>query len=304
MHRLYAAGYAAVTENYRCANLPVMQTLSLPDGRTLAYETFGEADGRPVFFQHGTGDSRLARHPDESIAASLGVRLITADRPGVGGSTRKQHRTLLDWSKDAEALVDALGVERFAVAGWSGGGPHALAIAYALGDRVSSATIASSLAPFDDPGTRGMVLNRDLRMIWGLSHLKFVAAVAARVESRASLHDLSKFVDHIGKEAPADRAVLSDPQLHPMFEEEMAEALRQHGLGVLDDMWAFLDWKFVLEDVKQHVELFVGTSDEILSPEMSDRLASRLADSALHRWEDGGHYAVFAHWQEFLQATR
>lgn len=282
---------------------PAVQTLALADGRTLAYELFGDPEGRPVFFQHGTGDSRLARHPDESLTAGLGIRLITADRPGVGGSTRKKHRTLVDWAKDAEALVDSLGIERFAVAGWSGGGPHALAIAYALRDRVTSVTLASSLAPFDDPGTKEMVLNKDLKMIWGLSHLKFVAAVAARVESRQSRHDLSKFVDHIGDDAPADRPVLSDPELHPMFEEEMGEALAQHGIGVLDDMWAFLDWGFMLEDVPQHAELFVGSSDEILSSEMTMRVAARLPNSASHSWEDGGHYAVFAHWQEFLAAT-
>jgi pimeloyl-ACP methyl ester carboxylesterase len=280
-----------------------MQTLSLPDGRTLAFETFGDPHGRPVFFQHGTGDSRLARHPDESLTASLGIRLVTADRPGVGGSTRKKHRSLLDWTADAEALMDALGVERFAVAGWSGGGPHALAVAHVLGERVSSVVLASSLAPFDEAGTRDLVENKDLRMIWGLSHLKLVAAVAARVETTQSLHDLSKFVDHIGDDAPADRAVLSDPQLHPMFEQEMGEALSQHGLGVLDDMWAFLDWGFRLEDITQHVEVFSGSSDEILSPEMSDRIAARLRDAATHSWEGGGHYDVFAHWQEFLAAT-
>jgi pimeloyl-ACP methyl ester carboxylesterase len=280
-----------------------MHTLSLADSRTLAYETLGDPDGRPVFFQHGTGDSRLARHPDESLTAALGIRLITADRPGVGGSTRTKHRTLADWATDAEALANALELERFAVAGWSGGGPHALAIAHALGDRVSSVTLASSLAPFDEPGTRDLVENKDLRMIWSLSHFKLVAAIAARVESRKSLHDLSAFVDHIGDDAPADRPVLSDPELHPMFAEEMGEALSQHGVGVLDDMWAFLDWGFRLEDVRQHVELFYGTSDEILSPEMSERIAARLPDAAVHSWEGGGHYAVFAHWQEFLRAT-
>jgi pimeloyl-ACP methyl ester carboxylesterase len=281
-----------------------MKTLSLPDGRLLAYESFGDPGGRPVFFQHGTGDSRLARHPDESLTTSLGIRLITADRPGVGGSTRKKHRTLADWAADAEAIADALDLDRFAVAGWSGGGPHALSIAHTLGDRVSSVTVASSLAPFDEPGTRDLVENKDLRMIWQLSHVKLVAAVAARVESRKSLRDLSAFVDHIGDDAPADRPILSDPELHPMFEEEMGEALRQHGIGVLDDMWAFLDWGFRLEDVKQHVELFSGDSDEILSPEMSGRIAARLPDSASHSWEGGGHYAVFAHWREFLEATR
>jgi len=106
--------------------------LTLADGRELAYEVWGDPAGRPVFFQHGTGDSRLARHPDDTLTASLGVRLVTADRPGVGRSTPLPGRTLLDWVPDASAVVDALGIDTFAVAGWSGGGPHALAIAHEL----------------------------------------------------------------------------------------------------------------------------------------------------------------------------
>jgi pimeloyl-ACP methyl ester carboxylesterase len=277
-------------------------TIELADGRTLAYEEGGDRTGKPVFFQHGTGDSRLARHPDESLTASLGLRLITADRPGVGRSARKKGRTLLDWANDAASLADALGLDRFAVAGWSGGAPHALAIAHVLGERVTRVALASPLMPFDEPGSRDLVENKDLRMIWRLSHLKFLAAVAARVESKKSVRDLSKFVDHIGDEAPADRPVLADPTLHAMFEEEMGEALLQAGAGVLDDMWAFLDWGFRPEDVRQHVALFYGDRDEILSPKMGERLAERLPDCTQHVWEGGGHYAEFAHWRQFFQS--
>ena len=125
-----------------------MGILTLADGRELAYEVWGDPAGRPVFFQHGTGDSRLARHPDDTLTASLGVRLVTADRPGVGRSTPLPGRTLLDWVPDASAVVDALGIDTFAVAGWSGGGPHALAIAHELPARVTKVALASCLAPF------------------------------------------------------------------------------------------------------------------------------------------------------------
>jgi len=276
-----------------------MEILDLADGRHLAYEVWGDPDGTPVMFQHGTGDSRLARHPDDSVMTSLGVRLITVDRPGVGQSTPKPGRTLLDWAYDAQALVDTLGLETFVVAGWSGGAPHALAIAHVLGDRVSAVVLASALTPFDQPGTRDMVLNRDLRNIWRLNHLKMLARAVGRYESRKAEKDLSAFVDHIYHDAPADFPVLTDPQLRPMFEEEMGQALAQGGVGVLDDMWAFLDWGFRPEDVTQHVELFHGEQDDILSLDMGRTLAARLPDCSFHLL-DGGHYTVFAHWREFL----
>ncbi len=97
-----------------------METLETPDGRQLAYEDGGAPDGIPVCFQHGMGDSRLCRHPDDSVTARQGVRLITADRPGVGGSSPRNHRSIRDWVPGAEAIADAIRLERFAVAGHSG----------------------------------------------------------------------------------------------------------------------------------------------------------------------------------------
>lgn len=275
----------------------------LADGRRLAYEVSGDPEGVPVLFAHGTGDSRLARHPDDDMTASLGVRLITADRPGVGGSTQLPGRALSDWVPDVVALADVLGLERFAVAGWSGGGPHALAVARALGDRITHVALASPLAPFDERGSRDLVENRDLRMIWRLSHLRFVATAAARHESKRELRDMARFVSHLADDAPSDRAVLTDPRMEPMFEAEMGEALAQGGVGVLDDMWAFLDWGFTPEEISHEVRLFYGDSDEILSPEMYRRLAERLPRCTVQAWEGGGHYQVFARWADFLRAA-
>src|SRR5207245_3071247 len=101
----------------------------LPDGRRLAYDDAGDPAGRPLLFFHGLGASRRARHPDDGVAAGLGVRLLTVDRPGIGGSDPLLRRRLLDWPGDVAALADELGLDRFAVAGWSAGGPHALACA-------------------------------------------------------------------------------------------------------------------------------------------------------------------------------
>lgn len=279
-----------------------MPVLELPGGRELTYETWGDPGGDPLLFNHGTGDSRLARHPDEGLTRDAGVRLITVDRPGVGGSSRLHGRKLLDWPADVALLADELGLDSFAVAGWSGGGPHALAIAHELGDRVSRIVLASPLGPFDRPGARDLVENDDLRMIWKLSHAKWLAGVAGRAESRLAVHDLHKFVASIADDAPSDADVLADPELEPMFEEEMGEALAQHGAGVLDDMWAFLDWGFAPEEIAQPTHLFLGDADEILSPAMYRELGGRIPSCEVTEWEGGGHYALFHHWPELLAA--
>jgi pimeloyl-ACP methyl ester carboxylesterase len=277
-----------------------VETLELADGRRLAYEVVGDPDGTPVFFQHGTGDSRLCKHPDDSVTAGLGVRLLTADRPGVGGSSPVKGRSILAWVSDVEAIADAAGIERFVVAGHSGGGPHALAVAKQLGDRVRRVGLAAPIAPFDEPGMKELVENRDLQLIFKLAHVKFLATAVGKLEANHYLKDIRGFVAHCAQEWPADRILFEDPILEPMFEAQFAEALAQGGLGALDDMWGFLDWGFKPEDVAQHVELFVGDRDDVLDPKMSERLSARLPDCTLHTWPGAGHYGVYGRWQEFL----
>jgi pimeloyl-ACP methyl ester carboxylesterase len=129
-----------------------VQTVSTSDGRTLAFAEYGDPDGFPVFFLHGSPGSRLWRHYDESVYVDVGVRLFTHDRPGYGWSARNPGRRVVDCAGDIAALADELGIEQFAVTGSSGGGPHSLAVAARLPERVTGAGCMVSLAPFDAPG--------------------------------------------------------------------------------------------------------------------------------------------------------
>jgi pimeloyl-ACP methyl ester carboxylesterase len=98
------------------------------DGRRLAYRDRGDPAATPIVSHHGTPGSRLDRHPDEdAILAELGVRMIAYDRPGYGESDPQPGRRVVDAAGDVSAVADHLGIERFAVVGTSGGGPHALA---------------------------------------------------------------------------------------------------------------------------------------------------------------------------------
>src|SRR5664279_3053164 len=174
-----------------------VDVLEVPGGRRVAYEVGGAPHGVPVFFQHGTGDSRLCKHPNDALTASLGVRLITADRPGVGGSSPQKNRSILDWVSDVEAIADAIGLETFVAAGHSGGGPHALAIAKELGDRVTRVGLAAPIAPFDEAGTKGMVKDSDLKTIFRLAHVKWLANAAAKIGAKHYEKDIHSFVAHL-----------------------------------------------------------------------------------------------------------
>src|SRR3954462_13258439 len=133
-----------------------LSTIALPDGRTLAYGEWGDPQGRPVVTCHGTPGCRLNRHPNQDLVRSTGARVITFDRPGYGQSTRLPGRRVVDVVPDAAALADALGLDTFAVVGGSGGGPHALAIAASLPERVTRVACIVGVAPFEALGEAWM----------------------------------------------------------------------------------------------------------------------------------------------------
>ena len=122
------------------------------DGRDLAYEVSGDPHGWPVFLLHGTPGSRMGPRPRSSLLYRLGVRLICHDRPGYGDSTRHEGRRVADVAEDVRSVADDLGLERFSVVGRSGGGPHALACAALLPDRVVRAAVLVGPAPPDALG--------------------------------------------------------------------------------------------------------------------------------------------------------
>jgi len=123
------------------------QRIRLKDGRQLCYGKFGDPNGSPIFHFHGYPGSRLEGRLVSKMASRCNVRLIAVDRPGMGLSDFKQKRAFLDWPDDVIELADFLQIEKFAVEGVSGGGPYALASAYKITHRLTSAGILGGTGP-------------------------------------------------------------------------------------------------------------------------------------------------------------
>jgi pimeloyl-ACP methyl ester carboxylesterase len=124
-------------------------TISLRDGRHLAILEVGKSDGVPIFHFHGNGSSRLEVLTVQSAAERLGVRLMSLDRPSIGGSDERRGYRLLDWPDDVVEVADQLGIERFAVEGFSGGAPFALVCAYKIPHRLTACGLISpATGPF------------------------------------------------------------------------------------------------------------------------------------------------------------
>lgn len=125
------------------------QMITLKDGRRLGYAEIGDLGSEALFWFHGGGSSRFEIRFFEKIAEQHDIHVIAPDRPGIGLSTFQKNRTLLDWPMDVKELADHLGVEKFAIAGVSGGGPHVAACAYSIPERLTGCGMISSVGTID-----------------------------------------------------------------------------------------------------------------------------------------------------------
>ncbi|MGK4582532.1 alpha/beta fold hydrolase [Kitasatospora sp. HPMI-4] len=267
-----------------------------PDGRRLAVDTHGDMQGRPVFLMHGTPGSRVGPLPRASVLYRLGVRLISFDRPGYGDSTRLPGRRVGSAAADVTAIADALGIGGFAVLGRSGGGPHALACAALLPDRVTRVSALVCLAPRHAEGLdwyAGMTeANRR-----GYSEVergphRFVDAF--QVRSRKIKDDPAALIKGLVPELPpADRSVVSDAGIRRMLLSTYREAFRYGAHGWIDDVLAFTtDWGFKVEDITVPTRLWHGADDQFSPVEHSQWLADHIPGAELYLEPGAAHFGA------------
>ena len=280
------------------------QTLCLRDGRRLGYAELGLPEGKPILFFHGWGDSRLTRHPEDSLLGTAGIRLITVDRPGFGLSDFQPHRTLLDWPRDVVQLADRLELERFAVLGHSGAGPHTLACAYQLPERLTAIGVASGFAPMDRPNGLDN-LSKEMRQgVQMFRQMPWMARLAfASLPRQYRRNPEQAFEKQFGHLMPSsDRAVMDNPAVKANHLEGAAEALRQGARGLAHEALLFMgrSWGFSPADIRAKVWLWYGDADPIVPPQMGQYLAQVIPNSHFTLYPGEGHMLHITHWTEIL----
>ncbi|HEV3357185.1 MAG TPA: alpha/beta hydrolase [Pseudonocardiaceae bacterium] len=264
-------------------------------GRTLAFADWGDPDGFPIFSLHGTPGSRLGRHPDDGKVAAIGARVITYDRPGYGASSRHPGRVVADCVADVAAIADELGIGRFAVTGGSGGGPHCLAVAAGLPERVTRAACVVGVAPYDRLGDAffdGMDPENIKEFGWALESEDRLAAELRREADAMLTRMAADPATLLGDfDIPeADRAILGRPDIAAVLRESMAEAVGTSVSGWVDDDVAFTrPWGFDVESVSVPTSVWWGTQD-VLVPAGHGEWLARHVPNAITRIDDsGGH---------------
>lgn len=267
----------------------------LSDGRTYAMAEWGDPDGLPVLMIHGTPGGRINWWEDPDIYRRHHMRRFTLDRPGYGASTRKPGRTVADLVPDVAEAFDQLGIRRFAVQGRSGGGPHALALATLLPDRVIRCLAAVSVAPFDAAG---------LDWLAGQTEGNVIEARAAIAGEEASRRLLEPQALDTVERLRADRADwmgdgydLSEPDVEaekkhlPRMKAQLLDALAHGPDGWIDDNLAFVrPWGFDVADIRVPVVLEYGRTDVLVPPAHGDWLAARIPGAVAWVDDEAGHF--------------
>jgi len=278
-------------------------------GRVLRVRDAGDPDGTVVMYFHGTPGSRLDLCYGEQLAAEHGVRLVSFDRPGYGGSTPAPFG-LASIAADAHAIADDLGVVRFATLGMSGGGPGALAAATVPGGRVIRAGIASGAGPFQlVPGALDGLDDSDRAAVSLLpgDPVAAASAFAAEFEPLAELSRVpggsgvvSAFEDLL---SPRDRELLGDQRYASAFAETMREALRPGTSGAGWDNVSWIgEWDIDLGAIRCPVLLWYGSDDRLAPPAHGWWLAQNLPSARLVLRDGEGHLGIYEHLGEMLGA--
>lgn len=274
----------------------------LRDGRALGYAEYGDPGGTPVFFFHGSPGSRLQRHPDASITSSFGARIITVDRPGYGRSDFQPGRRLLDWPADVAQLADALSIERFAAIGLSGGGPYLLACAYAMPERLISATTVSGMGPLDEPDAlAGTMLG--VRLGLGVvRRAPWLARLALEPAARLLRLDPTAIKKLLPVSMPkADKVAFARPDIQAIDQQDLAEAYRSGGRALHWEMVMLTrPWGFRLEDIHTRIHLWHGEEDTTVPAKLARYVAHTLPDCEPRFYPGEGHTLVYHYWREIL----
>jgi pimeloyl-ACP methyl ester carboxylesterase len=266
------------------------------DGRRLQVLELGVADGRAVLVHNGTPNSRLLYAPSVRLAERQGIRIISYDRPGYGGSDRNPGRTVASCAEDVRAIARTLGIEQLAVWGISGGGPHAIACAALLPDLVPAVGVLASIAPWGADGLDYFAgMGSENAEDWQLI-LSDRAAARAKAERDRS-ESLAATPETLYQTFETLLSSVDRQALTPALTEFLYEST-QLGLGPGADGWwdddvAFIEpWGFELDAVRTPVLLLHGRQDQFVPFGHGEWLARHIPGVEARLSDDDGHLTL------------
>ena len=264
----------------------------LGDGRTLAYTDIGVERGPCMFFFHGAPITRLHLVPMEERFATRGLRVISPDRPGYGKSSPRPGRSLADWPQDVSALADALGLDRFLVAGHSSGGAYALVCAALLSDRVTGGVVLGGVTDMAWPEAWTGYLEGRAEV--ELMHLPDESATFARAVEHFGA-DGNGFLEQSFEWPAPDLEFLADEANDKALSDAVAEAFRQGIVGYAQDVHLEgRGWPFDARRIGVPIEVVHGDQDVLVPIAHSRHTAELIPGARLRVLPGHGHLTTLS----------
>lgn len=280
----------------------------LPDGRRMGWASFGDPKGDPVLWFHGTPGARCQIPGDlDAEAKARRLRVIGIERPGTGDSSDHQYGAVVEFVDDVVAVLDDLGIDKFAAVGLSGGGPFVLACAARLPERVTAGIVLGGVGP-----TRGADAVFSHTLILALLS-DAVAAIRQPVGNAFGtlIRRLAPYgqplIDAFFVLEWGDRtAMAAKPESKAQLLADLIDAARRGGLRApLDDLALFgRHWGFELAEIKVPITFFGGTSDVIVPYVHAERQTKRVAGARLRTMPGSGHFAGYTAVDQVFDAIR
>jgi pimeloyl-ACP methyl ester carboxylesterase len=294
-----------VTEDRSKAACHPSRVHRLADGRRVGYAEYGDPDGLPAIALHGTPGSRDMFALTDTAARERGLRIIAPERPGYGLSDVHHFDTLAEAACDVKAIADEQGLDRFALIGISGGGPHAVAAASLLKERVLRLLLVGPVGPIAD--CDHMRMSHLHRFIFTRMAPSPHATGAFFLGLRALIDWAPGAAYHLllQRVTETDRKVLYRPEVRANLQATIKEALRTGVEGPLQDLRLYCGkWHLPLGEIAVPALMWQGSEDTIIPPDAAYHLAGELPNCRLEIIEGAGHYWVFGEIGRVLDAAR
>lgn len=277
-----------------------------PDGRTIEVLTGGDPAGFPLLFHNGSPSAVAESAAIDEAVRGAGLRYITYSRPGYGGSTpRPAPGRYADDVTESVAVLAHLGVEEFLTAGWSGGGPRALACAALLPDRCLAAASIAGVAPYAGEGLDWFDGMAEENIAEYSAAAQGAEAYEALVVEQV-LPMMAAPADEIaeamgGLVPPVDKAVVTD-EFADWMSRSFSHAAAQGPVGVRDDgLAAVAPWGFDLADVRVPVAIWQGRQDAMVPFGHGAWLAAQVPGAHPHLLDDEGHLSLVGRIGDILE---
>lgn len=285
----YSIKCAAVNEQ--------LNTIRVDNQRTLTYSEYGSQNGIPILICHGLNSSRLEAKIVHQLISDENYRIIGIDRPGMGGSSFQENRTILDFTDDILHIADRLNIDKFTLIGTSAGAAYALACAYKLPQRVVSCHIISGLGAIEESFDLLSDLNKSFitmtkTLPWIIQPVFWLQMGRFSQNKNHSDKFLNNVIQSLDE---VDKTALAEPKIRTLFVESFRESYANGSRGAAYDAILTYSngWGFSLEDIKcKNIYLYNGGKDLSIPIEMGKQINRLIENSKYTIYKNDGHLSL------------